>query len=235
MIVVVTGTLLVPASISWRSLAIVVLAGSGKLWCIGVVLVSQGPSILDVWWFVTSTRLCLRCAEACVSGAHGLARECMQAAGAQRHMWSCPRRKGQVFGWLPPAPQISGFSPKCKNLLEDSQSWDCTDVPLPTLPATLTQTLELYTACAVSGTTGNQLDACDSRYGGVVPGVHILPEKHQLATMVKTARIQATLSVDVPLEETLFVKSELEVEVAQLPDPADPDGEPSWPSQGTCI
>jgi len=108
-------------------------------------------------------------------------------------------------------------------------------VPLPTLPATLTQTLELYTACAVSGTTGNQLDACDSRYGGVVPGVHILPEKHQLATMVKTARIQATLSVDVPLEETLFVKSELEVlktpsyQIQQTrmanhqePDPADP-------------
>merc|ERR1719424_2022208 len=105
---------------------------------------------------------------------------------------------------------VQGFFTAVQGI-EDSGSWDCTDVPLPTFPATLTQTLELYTACAVSGTTGNQLDACDSRYGGVVPGVHILPEKHQLATMVKTARIQASLSVDVPLEETLFVKSELEV------------------------
>ena len=34
--------------------------------------------------------------------------------------------------------------------------------------------------------------------------------------------------------ETLVVKAELEVEVAQLPDPADPDVEPSWPSYGTC-
>ena len=46
---------------------------------------------------------------------------------------------------------------------------------------------------------------------GVAPGVHILPEKRQLATMTKSARMQETLSVDVPLEETLFVKSELEV------------------------
>jgi hypothetical protein len=55
------------------------------------------------------------------------------------------------------------------------------------------------------------MDACDSIYGGVGPGVHALPEKHRLATMPKTARIRQLLSVDVPLEEALFVKTELEV------------------------
>ena len=41
-------------------------------------------------------------------------------------------------------------------------------------------------------------------------------------------------SASCAIEETLVVKSELEVELALLPVPADPDVEPSWPSEGTC-
>jgi len=105
---------------------------------------------------------------------------------------------------------VEGFFTAVQGM-EDSDSWNCQDVPLPTLPEYFTQTLTIYAACAVAGTAGDVLEPCDSRYGGVVPGVHALPEVHQHAIMAKTARIKATLGVDVSVEDTLFVKSEVEV------------------------
>jgi hypothetical protein len=55
------------------------------------------------------------------------------------------------------------------------------------------------------------MDMCDSLFGGVVPGTAKLPRAHQLATMSKTERIRAKLSVDVPIDSTLFLGFDLEV------------------------
>jgi hypothetical protein len=97
-------------------------------------------------------------------------------------------------------------------ILEQSpQSLAEQDVPLPSLPETYTQQLTIYRPCAVEGVTGSSMDMCDSLFGGVVPGTAKLPRSHQLATMSKTARIRAQLSVDVPINGTLFLGFDLEV------------------------
>jgi len=107
---------------------------------------------------------------------------------------------------------VEGFFTAVEGMEEsDGVGWDCHDVPLPALPQYFSHTMTIYQACAVAGATGSAVDPCDSDYGGVVPGVHALPEQHQLAIMSKTARIKSSLSVDVPVEQTLFVKTEVEV------------------------
>jgi len=88
--------------------------------------------------------------------------------------------------------------------------WTCQGVPLPTLPSTYSQHMTVYRPCAVQGVTGSRVDMCDSRYGGVVPGIGKLPQQHQLATSSKTERIRAHLSVKVPIESTLFTTLEIE-------------------------
>jgi len=105
---------------------------------------------------------------------------------------------------------VGGFFTAVQGI-EASEGWDCHDVPLPTLPEHYKQTLTVYVPCAVSGATGRTLDPCDSKYGGVVPGVAALPTKHQLALMPKAARVKAQLSVDVEIEQTLFAKTEVEI------------------------
>jgi hypothetical protein len=93
----------------------------------------------------------------------------------------------------------------------DAEGWTCQDVPLPSLPEAYTQQLTIYRPCAVAGTTGTSMDMCDSMYGGVMPGTAKLPRADQLATMSKTERIRARLSVDVPIDNTLFLGFDLEV------------------------
>jgi len=103
---------------------------------------------------------------------------------------------------------IDGFFSAVQGVL--AAGWTCKDVPLPSLPPTFSQRLTVYVPCAVEGATGSSMDMCDSLHGGVVPGTGKLSRQHQLATMSKTARIRAQLSVDVPINATLFVKMEID-------------------------
>eukprot|EP00932_Pfiesteria_piscicida_P011234 SRR837773.22353.p2 GENE.SRR837773.22353~~SRR837773.22353.p2 ORF type:complete len:334 (-),score=142.63 SRR837773.22353:852-1760(-) len=89
--------------------------------------------------------------------------------------------------------------------------WTCEDVPLPVLPETYAQHITVFKPCAVAGVTGQSLDPCDSKFGGVLVGAAPLARSDQLATMSKTARIRSKLSVDVPIESTLFVSFDVEV------------------------
>eukprot|EP00932_Pfiesteria_piscicida_P002547 SRR837773.1248.p1 GENE.SRR837773.1248~~SRR837773.1248.p1 ORF type:complete len:793 (-),score=285.65 SRR837773.1248:113-2416(-) len=92
----------------------------------------------------------------------------------------------------------------------EAQGWTCQDVPLPSLPERYSQQITIYRPCAVADVTGSTLDPCDSRFGGVVPGTGPLAREHQVALLSKTARIRASLSVDVPLENTLFMAVDIE-------------------------
>jgi hypothetical protein len=104
---------------------------------------------------------------------------------------------------------VAGFFAAVQDVV--GPTWTCGDVPLPSVPETSKQEFTVYRACGVDGTSGSKLDMCDSQFGGVMPGTAHLPRQHQLATMSKTERVKATLSVKVPIEKTLFMASHFEV------------------------
>jgi Ca2+-binding EF-hand superfamily protein len=104
---------------------------------------------------------------------------------------------------------IDGFFSAVQGV--EAAGWTCKDVPLPSLPPFFSQHFTIFTPCGVEGLTGDIMDQCDSRFGGALPGASIVSRELQLATMTKTERIRASLSVNAPITATIFAPVEVEI------------------------
>jgi hypothetical protein len=110
--------------------------------------------------------------------------------------------------------KADGFFKHIDNL-KKSGAWTCADVPLPTLPENSVRKETHYSPCTS--------DNCHSSFGGLIPGVAVLENKHALAAMTRTAKIRALLkksSTEVyylKTGSTIFSSPKYQLEINTLP------------------
>ena len=80
---------------------------------------------------------------------------------------------------------VGGFFRHVENA---GSSWDCQDIPLPTLPDVFKHTMIHYHPCQYVAEGVVEISECHSSYGGLTPGAGVLPAKHALATVSKAER-----------------------------------------------